>query len=192
MSNANLRGGSSGGALSPGYVTGQYYAMALYGINNTSGTNAAATDNTDLVMFYVSESITIDRIAFNITNAGAGGTECRVGIYNCVNGRPATVHTTFGTVATDSTGVKVITGTASLDAGYYYAALQSESFPIYTAYGTSLPSPPFMELGTSFTTNDLRALRYSGTTYASGLADLSAATPASTLDDAVIFQMRIA
>lgn len=82
------------------------------------------------VLLWLARDITVDRIAIDVTIAGAGGTKARLGIYNVgTNLYPGSLLLDAGTVAVDATGVKSITINQSLTKGLYFTALVSDGIP---------------------------------------------------------------
>ncbi len=106
--------------------TGEYYC------NLTSvGTGIALTaDTLYSVPLIVARAITVDRIACEVTTAGAASTAARLGIYNNgTNLHPGALLLDAGTVAVDSTGVKAITINQALSKGIYHLAIISDGAP---------------------------------------------------------------
>jgi hypothetical protein len=71
------------------------------------------------IPFVVPKTITIDRIAVNVTTLVASGL-IRLGIYNNANGEPGTLLLDAGAVDSSTTGVKTITISQQLVGGYLY------------------------------------------------------------------------
>jgi hypothetical protein len=71
---------------------------------------------------FLSEAITIDRLGVEVTGANAS-TTWRIGIYNSdSNGLPSTVLLDAGTVDCSTTGLKTITVSQTIQAGFYFIA----------------------------------------------------------------------
>ncbi|MEE8194445.1 MAG: hypothetical protein V3T73_02960 [Dehalococcoidales bacterium] len=78
----------------------------------------------------VARDITIDRIAIEVTGAGAGGTKARLGIYNLGDDLyPGTLLLDAGEVAVDSTGIKAVTVSQALTKGIYFMAMVADGTP---------------------------------------------------------------
>ena len=108
-------------------VTAGYYITTPYPINvgGTAGGNVA-TAHTRLVCspnIIITKSVTIDRLAIVVTNAGDASSVLRLGLW-ADNGsqRPGTLLAQ-GTVAGDSTGVKLATVSLTLTPGIYWTGL---------------------------------------------------------------------
>jgi len=72
--------------------------------------------------FYLPESVTVDRVAINISVLGTG--DIRLGLYAHDNatGKPGSRIADWGLVATTSTGVKEVTISQTLNKGWYWFA----------------------------------------------------------------------
>ena len=102
----------------------KYRSTYWYDTNTTASINTTSFTKSRLYLhpLFISESITIDRLAVECTLL-ALSTTFRIGIYNSdSNGVPTTVVLDAGTVDTTSTGLKSITVNQSLSAGLYYVA----------------------------------------------------------------------
>jgi hypothetical protein len=110
--------GATGPASTPlaPYVTGCYYGNA-----GPVTTGALTSGQVRYVPFYVHETKTFDRIACEVTTAGAGGTPVlRLAIYSDNVGAPGTLIVDAGTVTAVGVGGKEITISQSLTAGNTY------------------------------------------------------------------------
>jgi len=107
--------------------TGAY----LYGYPIDAHNTAALTANELLAgAFFIARPLTIDRIAINVSSAGATGKKARLGIYaNGTNNYPGSLVLDAGTVDVDSTGVKAITIDQSLSKGIYWFVVNSDGTP---------------------------------------------------------------
>lgn len=76
--------------------------------------------------FIVPKTITLDRIAVNVTTLVASG-QLRLGIYSDSNSEPNSLILDAGTVDTSTTGVKTITINQQLTAGLYWLVAASNS-----------------------------------------------------------------
>jgi hypothetical protein len=83
---------------------------------------------------FVTESLTVDRIALSVVTAGVSGAEARLGIYSTDEyGRPQTLVADCGTVAVDSAGTKELTIDVQLGVGVYCAGVVSSDTYSYRA-----------------------------------------------------------
>lgn len=104
----------------------RWYTMPITGTAlSTSGALTAGRIYTH--PFLVPKTITIDRLAVNVTTLVASG-KCRLGIYNDSNGEPGTLLLDAGEVDTSATGVKTLTVNQALTGGaLYWLAILSNS-----------------------------------------------------------------
>lgn len=101
------------------YRSGYYYE-AKY--NSSIGTGTIVQNRLYCWPLFITEPITLDRIAVECTTLSLN-TTWRIGIYNSdSDGLPSTVVLDAGTVSTATTGFKVITISQSLSAGLYFIA----------------------------------------------------------------------
>lgn len=91
------------------------------------------------IPWYLPFNLPIDRIGILVTTAGAAGSIVRLGVYGAVPTGVSLLHD-FGTVATDTTGEKVITVDVTLLAGMVFLACVAQgapaSDPIVRGFGT--------------------------------------------------------
>lgn len=108
-------------------VVGSYMRMPF----DTTGTGALVANVLYLVPFFVSRPMTVDRIAIEVTIAGAGGTVARLGIYGeaATAGTPGALLVDGGTVAVDSTGIKAVTVSTALTRGWKFIAVVTDGTP---------------------------------------------------------------
>lgn len=78
-------------------------------------------DQMYLVPIFISEDMTFDRIAIEVTTAAASAT-VRLGLYDSVDSVPTNLIADFGTVAADTTGVKELTISQAVSKGLIWAA----------------------------------------------------------------------
>ncbi len=137
---------------------GQYFMLP-----DTSATAASTITVATLYLFpFVAwQSLTIDRIGFEITTAGAAGALARAAIYarDPATGAAGALVLDSGTTAADSTGVKNLTVSTALTAGLYWVGVvaqnsgsnpsarlfQQGTFCVPLPYGTSAPSSSDMQ-----------------------------------------------
>jgi hypothetical protein len=100
------------------FKSGRYYSPNY---NNTFATGATTLEQLRCVPFVVGRTTTFDRIAIEVTTAGAGGT-VRLGIYSDTDGIPGEVVLDAGTVVTSALGVKEIIIDQELSPGLYWLA----------------------------------------------------------------------
>lgn len=124
----------TGGLL---WVPGRYYGSSMFG---TTTTSALTASRLYLTPFRVPKARSADRLSFNVTAAGAGGTVARAGIWNAdADGFPTTVAYDPGaTIAVNTTGIKEHSGAIALAAGIKWLGLVSSGTPTVTAFNTSM------------------------------------------------------
>jgi len=106
------------------FVSGQYYSHFAGGGSSTGSLSA----NTLIgVPIFIGGSQAVTEIGIEVTGAGAGGTVIRLGIYSDSGGVPGSLLLDAGTVAADSAAVKTIAITQTLDPGWYFLALNTDS-----------------------------------------------------------------
>jgi hypothetical protein len=134
---------AGGGNALPFNKAGRYYdAAVVQQVSNATAALAANTLYANLVYAQAKSDggdPTFDRIMVNVTGAGAGGTDARLGVYAMgADGFPGALVLDAGTVDVDSTGVKEVTGlTLTLTAGrFYYTAVVSDGAPTVTSYSS--------------------------------------------------------
>lgn len=105
---------------------GGYFCYAW----RTPVATAMAVDHLYGQPFLAGRNITVDRIAVNITIAGAGGTAIRLGIYkNGTNLYPGALLLDAGTVAADGVAIREININQSLVKGWYFLTHISDGAP---------------------------------------------------------------
>lgn len=99
---------------------------------------AGTLNRLDLVSMYISQSISVNRIACMVSTGGAAGAVVRLGIFNAKpDGMPGTLLLDAGTVVATSTGVKEITISEALSPGLYYlGAVPQVAVSTLRAYST--------------------------------------------------------
>lgn len=123
-------------------VSARTYMVPGWGFSAGS-TDALTTGRILFIPIYIAETFTFDRIAIDVTVAGAGGTKARLGIYNYSDGLPTSLVLDAGTVAVDSTGDKELTIDQELTPGYYFLALVCDGAPtVRIPDGTEYISSP--------------------------------------------------
>ncbi len=127
--------------------TGEYFLpLPLY---NTSITGLSA-NRIFATPFFVARDMTIDRLAIQITTAGAGGTVARLGIYNNgTNLYPGTLLLDAGTVAVDAIAVVAATISQALTKGLYWLVCVTDGTPVAELYYPAWS--PMGHLATDFT-----------------------------------------
>jgi len=101
-------------------------------------TFVAVADKMYAIPFSTKVACNVEGIAIRVTVASGAGTRCRLGIYKCGGvgaPYPTTLLQDFGSVLTDSTGVKSITGLTCAIQAYtlYHAIALFESTPTFRA-----------------------------------------------------------
>lgn len=113
-----------GYALVPGYQTGFYYGPIV----STTGTLALAANTLYLTPLYVSRQMLFDRLAVEVTAAGAdAGVTCRIGLYRSDRyGIPALLLLDAGLIlagSADGTGTREVTIRQRLMPALYWVAV---------------------------------------------------------------------
>jgi hypothetical protein len=103
----------------PGYISGRYYSTPSI----TPNTQAFVANNFMLNLFPVRRRMSVDRISINVTVAASSGTNCRLGVYDIQNSRPANLIVDAGEVNVSTTGIKEIAISLTLDPGLYALAV---------------------------------------------------------------------
>lgn len=134
----------------PGYSSSRYYCSYTAGdLRNATVTLAANV--VIFVLHKIISAITLDKLSCQVTTAAVGATNlARLGWYSCVNGHPGTLLIDAGTVSTASTGIKEITGLATvLQPGWYYAAIHPSDIVTVKGYGnTTVGGDNYSVIGT--------------------------------------------
>lgn len=104
------------------FQVGQYYTRKLTQPPNITGLNASA-NSLYAVPIYIPEDTTFARIALNVGSGAVAGSSFDLGIYSNNNGNPSTLLADYGTVLTNTTGLKEINTTIDLDAGWWWLTL---------------------------------------------------------------------
>lgn len=107
--------------------TGQYFEpFPAYVI----GASALGADRITAHPFIVARALTIDRLAIEVTVAGAGGTKARLGIYaDGVDTYPGALVLDAGLVAVDAIAIVAATIDQSLTKGLYWLVCVSDGTP---------------------------------------------------------------
>lgn len=126
--------GSGGGATAipeGRLVAGGTTYYSIPGVDITTVATLALVANTvRYEPFLVVTPITLDQLACEVTSSGAGGTTCRMGIYNAdSNWQPTTLVLDAGTVTADSNAIKAISVNQTLTPGRYLFAINSDGAP---------------------------------------------------------------
>lgn len=138
----------------------------------TATTLALTASRLYLTPFRVPKARNADRLAFNVTVVGAGGTVARAGIWNSdADGFPSTVAYDPGsTIAVSTLGVKEYSGAIALSAGLKWLGLVSSGTPTVGAFNTSMI--PFIAGSTTAA---------SGGAIVAGVDSVNAANPLPTM-----------
>ena len=150
--------------LAPSAV-GYWYAPSPGGVS----TSVAAANSLTLVPWVVSSSsVTVDRVAVSVTSAGSTGSVIRLGVYGSTDGRPSgSPVADWGPVTTETTGVRELTISTTVDRGVYWLAAVAQGSP--TTYPTtrvpsSVPGVVLGDSAASVLDTGLRGFRVSGVT----------------------------
>jgi len=106
-----------------GYVTARWYDNGIGVALDTINTDNRAPDTLYAVPILLTRDVTLDRIAVEITNTSGSGL-IYAGIYNNVDGIPATLAVDAGSVSMTPAGVRELTIAATLTAGWYWLSFQ--------------------------------------------------------------------
>ena len=119
--------------------TGQYLTPFWVGTVAT-GNAALVANQLYATALLIPRDMTLDRICFEVTTAGAGGTKARLGIYNDgTDLYPGALLVDAGEVAVDTTGLKTIIISQALTKGIYWLAVVTDGTP-KTYYETEVPN----------------------------------------------------
>ena len=128
-----------------GRVAGRYYRPAVGA--NSALAFALANGTEFAVPFFVSADDTFDRIAINVTVAGAAGSVIRLGIKKESGGAPGDLVLDAGTVDSTGTGAKTITISQSLTAGWYWLVAVGQGSPATNPEVTNCIAPSNQIIG---------------------------------------------
>jgi hypothetical protein len=146
------------GLITPPWGGGDYYRSGYYSYGiplvGSFGSVSLTLNQVYVRPFLVSVRRAFDRIALNVSVAATGGSGgvIRLGIYSPGTGVPGALLVDAGTASSESTGVKEMTISVTLDPGVYWLAavaqvatctvtcLPSNSGSPYSSHGTSAPS----------------------------------------------------
>jgi len=115
-------------------ISGRYYGHRnFYG--GTPTTAAVGANTLYAQLFAVPVAMTADRIAINVTGAGAAATGVRLGVYSALaNGQPDALLVDSGALLVDTTGTKTATISQVFVPGVqYWLALVSDGTPTFAA-----------------------------------------------------------
>lgn len=118
--------------------TNQYVLPGVH-FSDGAGAIVTAADNIYYHPIYVETTITVDQMIINVTGAAVASSTCRLGIYDAtVDWQPDTLIIDAGTVACDSTGVKILNHADQvLTADRYLLAIISDGGPsLRSIFGT--------------------------------------------------------
>lgn len=113
--------------------------------NATSSSLAVTANRLYLVPFYLPAARGIQGLGVQVSTAGAAGTSVRLGVYRpdpANDYEPGARLLDWGTINTDSTGVRQVTATATLAAGLWYVAGYFSGTPtvVSTTTGSNRPA----------------------------------------------------
>lgn len=111
--------------------TGEYiYNLPVNFFSNL----ALVADRLYATPLVVARSLSLDRLAIEVTTAGAGSKVARLGLYrDGANLYPSSLLLDAGAVAVDTTGVKAVAVSQPLSKGLYWLACISDGTPIVRA-----------------------------------------------------------
>jgi hypothetical protein len=136
-------------------------------------------------------TMTIDRLALEVTAAGAGGTTCRMAIYNAdVNRQPTSLVVDGGTVAADSLGFKSASISQQLAPGLYLLALNSDGTPTIRFERGNIPGSDVNDaISSSPYLTSYRVAQAYGTFPGTGTTWTASATAANGFDFGVMVRI---
>lgn len=130
-----------------GFASGTYYGFnggQQGSVNTTSYTTA---NRGYYVPFFLSTSVTFDRIAIRTGTTFSGSGVIRLGVYNNSNGKPSSLVFDAGTVSpTANSTIYAITINQTLNAGWYWSLMVPQTVATTNAIvsQTTLPFLPMM------------------------------------------------
>ncbi len=154
------------------WVAGRWYNPQIVGASTTVTPTAAELR---LLALYLPAGRTVNRIGCNVTTAGSAGHVARLGVYNAdpATGLPTTVLVDAGTVAVDTTGVKEVAISATMN-GLHWLCLTTQS-GAFTALGSS--TVPYLAGGTLAHGTPANGLAYGSVAATSALPDRTGVAP---------------
>ena len=121
------------------FMTGEYYCFPASHYANIT----MVADRLYASPLIIVRDMTVDRIAIQVSTAGAAGTKARLGIYNDgTNLYPGTLLLDAGEVAVDAVAIVNITISKALTKGIYWMAIVTNGTPDVMgddAYDQSIP-----------------------------------------------------
>lgn len=146
----------------PQYVSGRYYTNRILG-STSNGNYTAVASFIIYTPVFVFADITINDVAIKVATAGSAGALTRIGLYDVASALPHNRLYDWGTVATDTTGEKHITGlSVTLTQGFYCFALSTTSTTPGVFAGTAIGLTPMLG-GGSGAFSDISNYSESGT-----------------------------
>jgi hypothetical protein len=117
------------------WYAGLYYDIGMMDSLSTQTTQALTANTLYATLIKVPHSITIDRLACQITIGGAASSLVRLGLFanDGTNGLPGTLLVDGGTTAADTTGTRAVTVNQTLTRGRYWVGVVSDGAPTLTA-----------------------------------------------------------
>jgi hypothetical protein len=114
------------------FPSGGTKAYVLPGVDCYSvGTNVPSSNQIRYQPFFVASTIVIDQLALEVVTGAASGTNARLAIYNAdTNWQPTSLVVDGGDIAVTiaaGTGVKTVSVSATLTAGRYLLAINTDS-----------------------------------------------------------------
>ena len=101
------------------HISGRYYPTGF--TSGVSTSNTLGNDSLRVSPFYVPKTITVDRIAAEITVAGSSGCTYRLGIYRSdKDGYPSSLVVDAGTIPADAVAQVALTINETLEPGTYW------------------------------------------------------------------------
>lgn len=150
--------------------------IGIPGVNFTqSGGAFLVANDIYLEMWQTFESITINRVSFEVTSAGNPGDACRIGLYEAdINWQPGDLVADWGQIVNDSTGWKHATVSTVVTPGNYLTATLCNTGPALRGYTGKTYFSGLVDSTTTSSTRFVNTVRVSAPTagqYAGGYVD---------------------
>jgi hypothetical protein len=116
----------------PVAIPGKFFSAALNPADST--TTALTTNNLCAHAMYLRTGVTVDRVQIGVTSVGAGGSTCRVGLYNFgPTFFPKDLIVDCGTIPTDAVGIPGVSfSPVALSAGWVAVVYHTSAAPTLT------------------------------------------------------------
>lgn len=114
-------------------------------------TASPSANNIRYFPIYIENACTFDQLTFEVTAAAVAGSSARLGIYKADSDlQPTSLVVDAGTVAIDTTGVKTVSISTTLDPGFYLQCMHQSGAPTLRVFRGSAEYSGFLQaMGTS-------------------------------------------